>query len=45
MSDEIEINYEFTQMRIAAYKTMYPDLDCIGWYSADAKGGPQEQCD
>jgi len=24
---------------------MYPDLDCIGWYSCDAKVGPDAECD
>ena len=37
MSDEIIIDEDFTQTRIAAYKTMFPDLDPIGWYNADEK--------
>ena len=42
---EIVIDERFTQERIAAYKTMYPDLDCLGWYSADAKNGPDVKFD
>ena len=42
---EIVIDERFTQERIAAYKTMYPDLDCLGWYSADAKCGPEVKFD
>ena len=42
---DIVIDENFTQTRIAAYKTMYPDLDCLGWYSADAKTGPETKFD
>ena len=42
---DILIDENFTQTRIAAYKTMYPDLDCLGWYSADAKTGPEVKFD
>ena len=44
-SGKIEIDVEFTKMRINAYKTMYADLDVIGWYSADAVGGTEEKFD
>lgn len=44
-TNEIEIDVAFTETRISAYKTMYQDLDVIGWYSADAKGGPDSVSD
>lgn len=34
----IEIDESFAKQRIEAYKTMYADLECIGWYSV--RGGP-----
>ena len=34
----IEIDESFAKERIEAYKTMYADLECIGWYSV--RGGP-----
>ena len=40
-NQQIVINEEFTSERIAAYKVMYPDLDCLGWYSASAAGGKE----
>lgn len=45
MSGSIEIDVEFTEHRISQYKMMYPDLDCIGWYSADASGAPNAESD
>ena len=45
MSDEITIDEDFMQTRINAYKTMFPDLDCLGWYSVDGKSGKEENCD
>ena len=45
MSDEITIDEDFMQTRITAYKTMFPDLDCLGWYSVDGKSGKDEKCD
>lgn len=35
---EIEIDEDFAKQRIDAYKTMYGDLECIGWYSV--RSGP-----
>jgi hypothetical protein len=35
---DIEIDEQFAKERIDAYKTMYADLECIGWYSV--RGGP-----
>lgn len=28
------LDMEFAQKRLAAYKVMFPELDCIGFYSA-----------
>ena len=36
---EIIIDEDFFATRLTAYKTMFPDLDCLGWYSADAGAG------
>jgi COP9 signalosome complex subunit 6 len=36
---DIQIDESFAKERIDAYKTMYADLECIGWYSV--RGGPQ----
>lgn len=35
---EIEIDQVFAKERIDAYKIMYGDLECIGWYSV--RSGP-----
>jgi hypothetical protein len=35
---DIEIDESFAKERIDAYKIMYADLECIGWYSV--RGGP-----
>jgi hypothetical protein len=32
-TSDIEIDESFAKERIDAYKTMYADLECIGWYS------------
>ena len=29
----ISIDKEFASTRIAAYKQMFPELECVGWYS------------
>jgi hypothetical protein len=29
-----KIDEPFCQERLDAYKKIFPDLDCIGWYSA-----------
>ena len=29
----ITIDKEFAAMRVAAYKQMFPELECVGWYS------------
>lgn len=31
----IRIDDQFCAGRLAAYKVMFPELDCVGWYSAD----------
>jgi hypothetical protein len=35
---DIQVDESFAKERIEAYKTMYADLECIGWYSV--RGGP-----
>ena len=30
----IQIDDEFCQHRLSAYKQLFPDLDCLGWYSS-----------
>ena len=39
------MNEEFFHERLDAYKTMFPDLDCLGWYSADANAGADSKYD
>lgn len=31
---DIAVDSEFANMRVTAYKQMFPDLECVGWYSA-----------
>lgn len=31
---DILVDTEFASMRVTAYKQMFPDLECVGWYSA-----------
>lgn len=32
-TNQIIINEEFLKRRLEAYKKMFPNLDCLGWYS------------
>ena len=41
----IRLDEEFTATRIAAYKTMFPDLDAVGWYSVKGTSGSDAQAD
>jgi len=34
-NDAITMNEQFCAKRLDAYKKIFPDLDCLGWYSAD----------
>ena len=45
MTDGNKIDEDYFNTRITAYKVQFPDLDCIGWYSADAGAGPGPLCD
>ena len=31
-----QIDEPFMRRRLDAYKKMFPNLDCLGWYSADS---------
>jgi COP9 signalosome complex subunit 6 len=33
----IKIDERFCMERLEAYKKIFPDLDCIGWYCADTR--------
>ena len=44
-ASQITINEKFFNERLDAYKTMFPDLDCLGWYSADATAGADPKFD
>ena len=40
------MNEKFCAKRLDAYKKIFPDLDCLGWYSADLKNNDlPEPCD
>ena len=41
----IQIDEEFTQTRVNAYKVMFPDLDCVGWYSVKGTTNTDEASD
>jgi COP9 signalosome complex subunit 6 len=30
---KIEMDVEFIKRRLTSYKKMFPNLDCVGWYS------------
>ena len=32
-NNQLIINEEFLKRRLEAYKKMFPNLDCLGWYS------------
>jgi hypothetical protein len=34
---EIEVNKYFLDERLSAYKTMFPNLDCLGWYQTGSE--------
>ena len=44
-NSQITIDEQFFHDRLNAYKTMFPDLDCLGWYSADATAGADPSSD
>ena len=31
---DIAVDTDFASQRITAYKQMFPELECVGWYSA-----------
>ena len=39
-TNDIKIDSKFAAERIAAYKTMFPDLTMVGWYSVTGAAGP-----
>ena len=42
---QITINEEFATKRITAYKTMFPELEAVGWYSVKGQSGPDQAFD
>jgi hypothetical protein len=43
--DKILIDEAFLKKRLDAYKKMFPNLDCLGWYStgvAQVRDSPEE---
>lgn len=39
---DIKIDDNFCQQRLEAYKKLFPDLDCIGWYTSSNVDLPSE---
>ena len=40
----IKIDEIFATNRLEAYKKMFPDIDCIGWYSSTLGGDSTQDC-
>ena len=38
----IQIDDRFCQERLEAYKKLFPDLDCLGWYSSSTESNSDE---
>lgn len=43
LQGEIAIGEDFARERIEAYKTMFTDLDVVGWYSVTGDGSESEK--
>ena len=41
----IAVDKDYAIMRCEAYKQMFPDLECVGWYSAKGTSTPDQASD